>query len=164
MIARRLIVRGRVQGVGYRYAMVEAATRCGVPAGCAIGATARVEALVQGDADAVERLVAWCRRGPPRRASRAVEASIPWREIGSRASTRSACQDDGVSDRGRNATIRGRSGQSSSYGCRRQSGASDAEDVLPRGVARRGPQRQRQHQPEADRREPKPSSTSEAAP
>jgi acylphosphatase len=71
MIACHVTIRGRVQGVGYRDAMVDAASAfgvCGWVRNCGDGA---VEALIQGDDAAVERLVAWCRRGPP--AARVIE-------------------------------------------------------------------------------------------
>ena len=65
MIARRLVIRGRVQGVGYRYAMIDAATARGVAGWVCNRRDGTVEALVQGDAAEVEAVVAWCRRGPP---------------------------------------------------------------------------------------------------
>ena len=65
MIAKRLIVRGRVQGVGYRDSMVDAATALGVVGWVRNRRDGSVEALVQGDADAVESVLTWCRRGPP---------------------------------------------------------------------------------------------------
>jgi acylphosphatase len=64
MIARRLVIRGRVQGVGFRYAMVEAAEREGVAGWVRNVRDGGVEALVQGDDAAVDRIVAWCRSGP----------------------------------------------------------------------------------------------------
>jgi acylphosphatase len=63
-IARRLVIRGRVQGVGYRYAAVEAAEREGVCGWVRNLRDGGVEALVQGDDHAVERMIAWCRVGP----------------------------------------------------------------------------------------------------
>lgn len=65
MIAVRLVVAGRVQGVGYRDAMVEAAGAAGVAGWVRNRRDGTVEALVQGDAAAVERAVVWARRGPP---------------------------------------------------------------------------------------------------
>ncbi len=74
MIAKRLIVRGRVQGVGYRESMVDAAMALGVAGWVRNRRDGTVEALVQGDADAVESLLTWCRRGPP--AARVMSVAI----------------------------------------------------------------------------------------
>ena len=65
MIARRLVVRGRVQGVGFRYALADAAQEAAVAGWVRNRRDGSVEALVQGEAAAVERVIAWCRRGPP---------------------------------------------------------------------------------------------------
>jgi acylphosphatase len=64
VIAQRLVIRGRVQGVGYRYAMTAAAEALGVTGWVRNRRDGTVEAVVQGDEELVERLVAWCRRGP----------------------------------------------------------------------------------------------------
>jgi acylphosphatase len=65
MIARQLVIRGRVQGVGYRMAMTEAAVALGVTGWVRNRRDGTVEALVQGDDAAIERMLAWCGRGPP---------------------------------------------------------------------------------------------------
>src|SRR5436190_20851923 len=65
MIARRLTIRGRVQGVGYRAWMIEAANALGVLGWVRNRRDGDVEAFVQGDARALDGLVAQCRRGPP---------------------------------------------------------------------------------------------------
>lgn len=65
MIAQRLVIRGRVQGVGYRDAMFDMARTCGIVGWVRNRSDGAVEALVQGDAGVVERALAWCRRGPP---------------------------------------------------------------------------------------------------
>ena len=75
MVTRRLRIRGTVQGVGYRYAMREEATRLGVAGWVRNRADGSVEALVQGDAHAVEALITWARAGPPAARVQEVEVS-----------------------------------------------------------------------------------------
>jgi acylphosphatase len=65
MIAWRLIVRGYVQGVGYRHAMVMAARTLRLVGWVRNRRDGTVEAYVQGDPEAVEQLRAWCHSGPP---------------------------------------------------------------------------------------------------
>ena len=61
---RRLVVRGRVQGVGFRYATVHAAQRLGIAGWVRNRRDGSVEAVVHGSAESVEAMVAWARRGP----------------------------------------------------------------------------------------------------
>lgn len=65
MIAKRLRIEGRVQGVGYRAWMVRNATRLGLAGWVRNHAGGWVEALVEGETAAVEELLRACRRGPP---------------------------------------------------------------------------------------------------
>jgi acylphosphatase len=65
MIARRLRVRGRVQGVGYRYATIATAARLGLDGWVRNCLDGTVEVVAQGEPEAVASLVAWCRGGPP---------------------------------------------------------------------------------------------------
>ena len=65
MVSLRLTITGRVQGVGFRYAMQHEAARRGVRGWVRNRRDGSVEALVQGEARAVEALVAWARQGPP---------------------------------------------------------------------------------------------------
>ena len=65
MIAWRIVVCGRVQGVGYRISMRAAADDLRVTGWVRNRRDGTVEAVAQGDDDDVERIVAWCRRGPP---------------------------------------------------------------------------------------------------
>ena len=64
MIRRRVIVRGLVQGVFFRDSTRRLAQRHGVAGWVANRADGAVEAVFEGDADAVERLVAFSREGP----------------------------------------------------------------------------------------------------
>ncbi len=64
-LTRRVVVEGRVQGVGYRYFARTAALRLGVAGWVRNRADGSVEALLSGPADAVEALIAALRRGPP---------------------------------------------------------------------------------------------------
>jgi acylphosphatase len=64
-VARRIKVRGRVQGVGFRHATVEAARALGVAGWVRNLPDGTVEAFAQGASADVERFVAWCRHGPP---------------------------------------------------------------------------------------------------
>jgi acylphosphatase len=64
VIRRRVVARGYVQGVGFRYSAAAAARARGVVGwvrNCADGA---VEAVFEGDSEAVETMVRWCERGP----------------------------------------------------------------------------------------------------
>ncbi|HEY8630057.1 MAG TPA: acylphosphatase [Gaiellaceae bacterium] len=64
MIRRRVIVRGLVQGVFFRDSTRRLAQRHGVSGWVANRADGAVEAVFEGEADAVERLVAFSREGP----------------------------------------------------------------------------------------------------
>jgi acylphosphatase len=74
MMTRKLRIRGRVQGVGYRYALRDEAQRRGVAGWVRNRTDGTVEALLQGAPERVAQLVAWTRRGPP--ASRVDEVQV----------------------------------------------------------------------------------------
>ena len=66
MIRRRLLISGRVQGIGYRWSCRRVAESAGVSGWCRNLSDGRVEVALEGDPEAVERVVSWCRRGPSR--------------------------------------------------------------------------------------------------
>ena len=63
-VARRFLVSGRVQGVGYRYFALDAARREGLHGYVTNNDDGTVEAVAEGEADAVERFERALRRGP----------------------------------------------------------------------------------------------------
>ena len=65
-VRRRVVVDGRVQGVWFRESCRREAERAGVAGWVRNRDDGRVEAAFEGDEAAVDRLVEWCRRGPPR--------------------------------------------------------------------------------------------------
>lgn len=63
-VAKRLLIRGRVQGVFFRASTRDAAVGIGVGGWVRNLPDGRVEAWVQGEPNQVQRLVAWCHEGP----------------------------------------------------------------------------------------------------
>ncbi|MGO4690684.1 acylphosphatase [Glaciibacter sp. 2TAF33] len=64
MIRRRAIVRGMVQGVGFRYNARAEAMRLGLGGYALNRADGAVEVEIEGDAASVERMLAWLAHGP----------------------------------------------------------------------------------------------------
>ena len=62
-VRRRLLVSGRVQGVFYRDTCRREAERIGVGGRASNLDDGRVEVVVEGEPDAVEAMIDWCRRG-----------------------------------------------------------------------------------------------------
>jgi len=75
MIAARLVVRGRVQGVGYRAWAVRTATALGVAGWVRNRADGSVEILAAAAGPILEEFVAQCRAGPRHAQVGAIERS-----------------------------------------------------------------------------------------
>jgi acylphosphatase len=63
-VARHLVVRGIVQGVGFRFSLARAAESRGVAGWVRNHPDGTVEAVLEGTADAVESVQRWCETGP----------------------------------------------------------------------------------------------------
>jgi len=63
-VARRFLVSGHVQGVGFRWFAHDAARREGLSGVVRNQPDGRVEAIVEGDHEAIDRFEAAIRRGP----------------------------------------------------------------------------------------------------
>ncbi len=75
-VRAHLIISGRVQGVCYRMETRDAADRFGVSGWVRNKRDGRVEALLEGTRQQVEKLIEWCRTGPP--AARVQEVTATW--------------------------------------------------------------------------------------
>ncbi len=64
-ITRRLRIRGQVQGVNLREAMRQRADQLKVTGWVRNRLDGTVEAVVQGEAFAIDSIVEWARQGPP---------------------------------------------------------------------------------------------------
>ena len=65
MVARRYVIGGRVQGVGFRVFTEAAAAREGILGWVKNTPDGRVEVLAEGEAEAIERFERRLRHGPP---------------------------------------------------------------------------------------------------
>jgi acylphosphatase len=75
-VRRHVVVTGTVQGVGFRYAVSERARARGVRGWVRNLASGQVEAVFEGEPDAVAAMVEFCRRGPRGAQVRDVHVSV----------------------------------------------------------------------------------------
>ncbi|MGQ9475909.1 MAG: acylphosphatase [Actinomycetota bacterium] len=71
-------VSGRVQGVYYRSYAQDAARRLGVKGWIRNNRDGRVEAVFEGDKEAVGKMVEWCWKGSP--SSRVTDVEVAWED------------------------------------------------------------------------------------
>ena len=64
-MTRRLVISGRVQGVGFRFYTERKARELGISGWVRNRRDGTVEAVIQGAPGAVDAMIAWARRGPP---------------------------------------------------------------------------------------------------
>jgi acylphosphatase len=65
LVSRRYVVRGRVQGVGFRWFTHDAAANEGLHGWVRNLADGSVEVVAEGERDSVDRMETAIRRGPP---------------------------------------------------------------------------------------------------
>jgi acylphosphatase len=73
-----VVIRGRVQGVSFRYEARSRARSLGVSGWMRNNRDGTVEAVLEGDDEDVESMVDWCRRGPSGAVVQAVD--VDWEE------------------------------------------------------------------------------------
>ena len=71
-------IRGKVQGVSYRYYTAMTARSLGVNGWVRNLPNGDVEALFEGTRDELNNMVDWCRSGPP--AARVDEVNVDWQD------------------------------------------------------------------------------------
>lgn len=74
----KIFVSGRVQGVFFRAGAAQAAHRFKIAGYARNLSDGRVEVVAAGEASSVEKLIEWCRKGPPRACVESVE--VEWTE------------------------------------------------------------------------------------
>jgi acylphosphatase len=64
VIRRRVVIHGDVQGVGFRFSALRAAQLRGVAGWIHNRGDGTVEAVLEGEPDAVDAMTRWCEEGP----------------------------------------------------------------------------------------------------
>lgn len=76
MTRANLLISGRVQGVAFRHHTSQFARSQGVKGWVRNLPSGEVEALLEGDREAVGRVIDWCQQGPP--AAQVTDVRITW--------------------------------------------------------------------------------------
>lgn len=76
LVRVRTVITGKVQGVYFRLATLEEAEARGVKGWIRNRPDGAVEAVFEGNRQAVEDLLNWCREGPPR--ARVSNVTVDW--------------------------------------------------------------------------------------
>lgn len=79
MYQAHLIISGRVQGIFYRASCQEVAESYSLKGYVKNLPTGQVEVVAQGEKEKIEKLIEWCRKGPP--GAGVSEVSIKWQEV-----------------------------------------------------------------------------------
>jgi len=73
-IARlRIVIEGIVQGVFFRASTIEESSKLNLTGWVKNRADGSVEAVFEGDVDKIERVIEWCKKGPPGAVVRNIE-------------------------------------------------------------------------------------------
>ena len=84
MYQAQLIISGKVQGVFYRASCQEVAQGLGLAGWARNLSTGQVEVLVQGEKEKIEKLIEWCKKGPPE--ARVNEVKTEWQDLSGKIS------------------------------------------------------------------------------
>ena len=79
MLQASLIISGKVQGVFYRASCQEVAQRLGLTGWVKNLSGGNVEVLAQGEKEKIEKLIQWCKKGPP--GAMVSDVNIKWGNI-----------------------------------------------------------------------------------
>jgi len=69
-------ITGRVQGVYYRASMLQEAQKLGLTGWVMNCPDGSVKAIAEGPRDKIDRLIAWCKNGPP--GARVTDINVRW--------------------------------------------------------------------------------------
>lgn len=78
LVRARILISGKVQGVYFRGTTEDEALSRGLAGWVRNTPGGEVEAVFEGEREAVEAMVAWCHRGPP--AARVTKVAVSWEE------------------------------------------------------------------------------------